>query len=67
MTEVISHASQQRTGLPTTDPTTGEVRIPIDLFAVDELQTSVPLVLSRSEAEQLRDRLTPARLEVARP
>ncbi|POG47086.1 hypothetical protein BV881_12145 [Streptomyces sp. ZL-24] len=51
------HASPQRAALPTGDPTTGEVRIPVALYDLDRLQAEVPLVLSRTEAEALRDRL----------
>lgn len=51
------HASPQRAVLPLGDPTTGEVRVPVALYDLDELQAEVPLVLSRTEAEQLRDSL----------
>ncbi|MET8707756.1 hypothetical protein [Streptomyces californicus] len=51
------HASPQRAALPIGDPTTGEVRIPVALYDLDVLQAEVPLVLSRTEAEALRDRL----------
>ncbi|MFC9990945.1 hypothetical protein ACFXKV_17360 [Streptomyces globisporus] len=51
------HASPQRAALPLGDPTTGEVRVPVALYDLDELQAEVPLVLSRTEAEELRDHL----------
>ncbi|MFD5938259.1 hypothetical protein [Streptomyces griseus] len=51
------HASPQRAALPIGDPTTGEVRVPVALYQLDELQAEIPLVLSRTEAEDLRDRL----------
>ncbi|OKJ42273.1 hypothetical protein [Streptomyces sp. CB01580] len=52
------HASPQRAAMPHSDPSTGEVRVPVALYDLDELQAEVPLVLSRSEAEALRDTLT---------
>ncbi|MEU6615298.1 hypothetical protein [Streptomyces parvus] len=57
MSVMTWHASPQRAALPTGDPTTGEVRVPVALYDLDRLQAEVPLVLSRSEAEALRDRL----------
>lgn len=51
------HASPQREADPFMDRSTGEVRIPLDLFDLDELQAQVLLVLSRREAEDLRDAL----------
>ncbi|MFD6798520.1 hypothetical protein [Streptomyces cyaneofuscatus] len=57
MSVMTWHASPQRAALPTGDPTTGEVRIPVALYDLDRLQGEVQLVLSRSEAEALRDRL----------
>lgn len=52
------HASPQRAATPLGDPVTGEVRVPVALYNLDELQAEIPLVLSRTEAEALRDRLT---------
>ncbi|MYX16836.1 hypothetical protein GTY67_26165 [Streptomyces sp. SID8374] len=57
MSVMTWHASPQRAALPTGDPTTGEVRVPVALYDLDRLQGEVQLVLSRSEAEALRDRL----------
>ncbi|MFJ7416804.1 hypothetical protein ACIQWZ_39340 [Streptomyces sp. NPDC098077] len=57
MSAMTWHASPQRAALPTGDPTTGEVRVPVALYDLDRLQAEVPLVLSRSEAELLRDSL----------
>ncbi|MFF3034694.1 hypothetical protein ACFVS7_27245 [Streptomyces rubiginosohelvolus] len=57
MSALTWHASPQRAALPTGDPTTGEVRIPVALYDLDVLQAEIPLVLARSEAEALRDRL----------
>ncbi|WP_335936601.1 hypothetical protein [Streptomyces sp. PTD5-9] len=51
------HASPQRAAMPHSDPSTGEVRVPVALYSLDELQAEVPLVLSRAEAEALRDAL----------
>lgn len=58
MSVMTWHASPQRAALPIGDPSTGEVRVPVALYDLDELQAEVPLVLSRSEAETLRDELT---------
>ncbi|MFI9627581.1 hypothetical protein [Streptomyces sp. NPDC052042] len=52
------HASPQRAAMPQHDPSTGEVRVPVAFYSLDELQAEVPLVLSRAEAEALRDTLT---------
>ncbi|MFJ9318233.1 hypothetical protein [Streptomyces globisporus] len=57
MSPMTWHASPQRAALPTGDPTTGEVRVPVALYDLDVLQAEIPLVLARSEAEALRDRL----------
>ncbi|MGW6287348.1 hypothetical protein [Streptomyces sp. NPDC055107] len=57
MSAMTWHASPRRAALPTGDPTTGEVRVPVALYDLDRLQAEVPLVLSRSEAEFLRDSL----------
>ncbi|MBO0917551.1 hypothetical protein [Streptomyces laculatispora] len=51
------HASPQQAAAPIGDSMTGEVRVPVALYDLDELQAEVPLVLSRIEAEALRDRL----------
>ncbi|GAA2690526.1 hypothetical protein GCM10009864_75830 [Streptomyces lunalinharesii] len=52
------HASPRR-GAPTSSTSdTGEVRVPLALYRVDQHQGDVDLVLSRSEAEELRDALT---------
>lgn len=52
------HASPRRGEPPTSDPSTGEVRVPIALYELDEHQADVPLVLSRGEAERLHTALT---------
>ncbi|MBK3561072.1 hypothetical protein JHN55_32010 [Streptomyces sp. MBT56] len=57
MSVMTWHASPQRNALPTGDPTTGEVRVPVALYDLDALQAEIPLVLARSEAEALRDHL----------
>ncbi|MFI2314073.1 hypothetical protein AMK17_25435 [Streptomyces sp. CB00072] len=57
MSVMTWHASPTRAALPIGDPTTGEVRVPVALYDLDVLQAEVPLVLSRTEAEALRDRL----------
>ncbi|WP_069743021.1 hypothetical protein [Streptomyces sp. EN23] len=57
MSVMTWHASPCRAALPTGDPTTGEVRVPVALYDLDALQAEIPLVLARSEAEALRDHL----------
>lgn len=57
MSATASHASPQRATLPTGDHITGEVRVPLALYSVDQVQGHVPLVLSRREAEELLTRL----------
>lgn len=52
------HASPRTTVQPSTDDTTGEIRLPLSLYQVDEHQGDVPLVLSRVEAEQLHASLS---------
>ncbi|MDH6134677.1 hypothetical protein P3T37_004081 [Kitasatospora sp. MAA4] len=39
------------------DPTSGETRIPLRLYSIDEPQGDADLVLSRVETEQLHARL----------
>jgi hypothetical protein len=54
-----SHASLTAGAAPaTSDPTTGEVRVPLDLWAVDIPLGTTALVLSRVEAERLHARIT---------
>lgn len=47
------HASTRRDELPTIDSVTGEIRVPLALYAVDEHRGSVDLVLSRADGESL--------------
>ena len=47
------HASLRRGSQPACDARTGEVRVPLTLYALDEAQGYPDLVLSRSEAEAL--------------
>jgi hypothetical protein len=47
------HASTRPHTAPTGDPTTGEIRVPLDLYCVDRPQGPADLVLSRTEAEHL--------------
>lgn len=47
------HASPQRGGAPASDAGTGEVRVPLSLFHVDQHMGDVELVLSRLEGEEL--------------
>lgn len=47
------HASVLRHEPPTTVRVTGEVRVPLALYAVDELRGTADLVMSRSEAQKL--------------
>lgn len=53
-----SHASPRHDTPATSDPLTGEIRIPLAIYHVDEHQSSVPLVLSRVEAELLHAALS---------
>lgn len=53
MSHVPLHASARRSESPTIDHVTGEVRIPLALYAVDVHQQDVELVLSRAEAQPL--------------
>ncbi|QDL70990.1 hypothetical protein DNK48_17995 [Streptomyces malaysiensis subsp. malaysiensis] len=48
------HASPRRGASMTTDSGTGEVRVPLSLFHLDQYQGDVDLVLSRTEAEELQ-------------
>ncbi|NEA45378.1 hypothetical protein [Streptomyces sp. SID10815] len=47
------HASTRRWEPLTADATTGEVRVPLSLYSVDQQQGDVDLVLSRSDAQRL--------------
>lgn len=47
------HASLRRGSTPACDGRTGEVRVPLTLYALDEPQDYPDLVMSRSEAEAL--------------
>ncbi|KJY43684.1 hypothetical protein VR41_01955 [Streptomyces sp. NRRL B-1568] len=47
------HASPQRAEAATGNPATGEVRVPLALFRLDQPRGSVDLVLSRVEAAEL--------------
>ncbi|MCZ7461179.1 hypothetical protein [Streptomyces sp. WMMC940] len=53
-----SHASPRPGVAPTGDPSTGEIRVPLELFALDHSVGTVDLVLSRVEAEHLHAALT---------
>lgn len=63
MSHAPLHASARRSESPTVDHITGEVRIPLALYAVDVHQRDVELVLSRAEAQPLLDAL----LQAVRP
>ncbi|MDX2643454.1 hypothetical protein PV341_07675 [Streptomyces sp. PA03-1a] len=54
------HASPRRAADPVSDPGTGEIRVPLSLFSVDEHQGDVDLVLSRVEGEGLLSTLRAA-------
>jgi hypothetical protein len=54
---VPSHASPHPDRPPVGDATTGEVRIPLELWAVDRPEGAADLVLSRTEAEVLHAQL----------
>ncbi|MEU0058484.1 hypothetical protein [Streptomyces sp. NPDC006334] len=47
------HASPRREAAPYSDGQTGEVRVPLSLFCIDERLRDVDLVLSRVEGEEL--------------
>ncbi|TLQ46782.1 hypothetical protein [Streptomyces marianii] len=53
-----SHASPRLGAAPTGDDSTGEIRVPLQLFALDRPVGAVDLVLSRVEAEHLHAALT---------
>jgi hypothetical protein len=52
------HASPCRGARPSSEDGTGEIRIPLSLFHIDERQGDMPLVLSRAEAEHLHASLS---------
>lgn len=61
------HASLARGEVPTCDARTGEIRIPLALYSLDELQGQPDLVLSRGEAESLFAHLRAALVPVTEP
>jgi hypothetical protein len=52
------HASLRPDSESTGDSTTGEIRVPLEVWSVDQPQGSVDLVLSSREVEQLYARLS---------
>ncbi len=52
------HASPRRGASMITDSGTGEVRVPLSLFHLDQHQGDVDLVLSRAEAAELQELLS---------
>jgi hypothetical protein len=54
------HASTRRHEPLATVAATGEVRVPLALYAVDELRGNVDLVLARAEAQRLFTQLAEA-------
>lgn len=56
-TTAHTHASLRRAASPSSDSTTGEVRVLLSLYQVDALLGDVDLVLSRHEGEQLIEQL----------
>lgn len=54
------HASARRDEPPTIDATTGEVRVPLALYEVDERRGDVDLVMSRAEGQTLFTQLAEA-------
>ncbi|WP_432252113.1 hypothetical protein [Streptomyces sp. HNM1019] len=52
------HASPRRGALVITDSGTGEVRVPLSLFHLDQHQGDVDLVLSHTEATELQEFLS---------
>lgn len=57
MSHALLHASTRREDPPTVDPATGEVRIPLALYAVDAYQGDTVLVLTRADAQPILDAL----------
>ncbi|WP_432124080.1 hypothetical protein [Streptomyces sp. C10-9-1] len=53
----LLHASPQPDAEATADPSTGEVRIPIELWSLDRPQGPTSLVLSAREAAEMHERL----------
>ncbi|MGA5599660.1 hypothetical protein ACPCUF_01240 [Streptomyces griseoincarnatus] len=51
------HASPRRGAELCSDSATGEIRVPLSLFCVDEPVRDVDLVLSRAEGETLLEEL----------
>jgi hypothetical protein len=62
---VRRHASPRRDELLTTDLGTGEIRVPLSLYNIDEHQGDIDLVLSRTEGETLTASLHAALTETA--
>ena len=56
-TRARMHASLRRGEEPTRDAMTGEIRVPLALYDLDEHRGDTELVLARGEAEALFDRL----------
>lgn len=56
------HASMRRDEPLTTDAVTGEARLPIALYEVDDHRGDTDLVLSRPEAQRLLEQLAAALL-----
>lgn len=54
----LLHASPRPSTSVSSDSTTGEVRVPIDLYCLDQPQGPVDLVLSAREAEELHGQLS---------
>ncbi|MFD9225363.1 hypothetical protein ACFWDI_36385 [Streptomyces sp. NPDC060064] len=52
------HASPRPNASPSGDTTTGEIRVPLELWSVDRSQGNADLVLSRVEAEHLHAHLS---------
>ncbi|MFI8988678.1 hypothetical protein ACIG63_27320 [Streptomyces antimycoticus] len=52
------HASPRREASMISDSGTGEVRVPLSLFHLDQHQGDVDLVLSRAEAAELQELLS---------
>lgn len=60
MSQAQIHASTRRGEPPTVDHVTGEVRVPLALYALDEHQDDAELVLSRADVQPLLDALQQA-------
>ena len=67
MSRTRLHASLRRDEMPVRDAATGEIRVPLALFDLDEHQGDTDLVMSRKEGEALFAQLRAALVPVPAP